>query len=117
MNEFWSRPTCVILTGASKGIGQGLAVEISRLLIPESTIVLIARDTNGLEKTKEMVNNENSDIFVEVYKTNFIFISNYLSKSMFNIFSIIVLIYINPMQQCLRKLSSLSILQSMNYLY
>lgn len=66
MNEFWSRRTCVILTGASKGIGQSLAIEISRLLIPESTIVLMARDTNGLEKTKEMVNKENSDILVEV---------------------------------------------------
>lgn len=67
MNEFWNRRTCVILTGASKGIGQGLAIEISRLLIPESSIVLIARDTNGLEKTKELVNKENKDIFVEVF--------------------------------------------------
>lgn len=66
MNEFWSRPTCVILTGASKGIGQSLAIEISRLLVPDSTIILIARDTNGLEKTKEMVNEENNDILVEV---------------------------------------------------
>lgn len=69
MNEFWSRRTCVILTGASKGIGQSLAVEIGRLLIPESTIVLMARDTNGLEKTKEMVNEVNSDILVEVSST------------------------------------------------
>jgi len=69
MNEFWSRRTCVILTGASKGIGQCLAVEIGKLLVPESTIVLMARDTNGLEKTKEMVNKENSDILVEVYRT------------------------------------------------
>lgn len=66
MNEFWSRRTCVILTGASKGIGQCLAVEIGRLLIPDSTIVLMARDTVGLEKTKEMVNKENKDILVEV---------------------------------------------------
>jgi len=66
MNEFWSRRTCVILTGASKGIGQSLAIEIGRLLIPESTIVLMARDTNGLEITKELVNKENNDILVEV---------------------------------------------------
>lgn len=71
MNEFWCRRTCVILTGASRGIGQSLAVEISRLLVPESTIVLIARDTNGLEKTKEMVNKENGDILVEVSKTEY----------------------------------------------
>jgi len=70
MNEFWNRRTCVILTGASKGIGQSLAVEISRLLIPESTIVLMARDTNGLEKTKELVNKENNDILVEVDMLN-----------------------------------------------
>lgn len=68
MNEFWSRRTCVILTGASKGIGQSLAVEISRLLIPDSTIVLMARDTNGLEKTKDLVIKENGDILVEVFK-------------------------------------------------
>ncbi|XP_022170118.1 sepiapterin reductase-like [Myzus persicae] len=67
MNEFWSRRTCVILTGASRGIGQCLAVEIGKVLVPESTIVLMARDTNGLEKTKEMVNKENSDILVEYY--------------------------------------------------
>ncbi|XP_060877505.1 sepiapterin reductase-like [Metopolophium dirhodum] len=70
MNEFWSRRTCVILTGASKGIGQCLAVEIGKLLVPESTIVLMARDTNGLEKTKEMVNKENSDILVEYYSVD-----------------------------------------------
>lgn len=68
MNEFWSRRTCVILTGASKGIGQHLAIEIGKLLIPDSTIVLIARDTNGLEKTKELVIKENGDILVEVHK-------------------------------------------------
>ncbi|CAH1724143.1 unnamed protein product [Aphis gossypii] len=71
MNEFWSRRTYVILTGASKGIGQCLAVEIGKLLVPESTIVLMARDTNGLEKTKEMVNKENSDVLVECYSMDF----------------------------------------------
>jgi len=69
MNEFWNRRTCVILTGASKGIGQCLAVEIGKLLVPESTIILTARDTNGLEKTKKMINKENSDILIEVYRT------------------------------------------------
>lgn len=66
MNEFWSRRTCVILTGGSKGIGQCLAVEMSRILVPESTIVLMARDTNGLEKTKELVKKENANILVQV---------------------------------------------------
>ncbi|XP_050533920.1 sepiapterin reductase-like [Daktulosphaira vitifoliae] len=70
MNEFWSRRTCVILTGASKGIGQELAVEISRLLIPDSAMVLIARSTVGLENTKYMVNKENKDIFVEYYSVD-----------------------------------------------
>lgn len=76
MNEFWNRRTCVILTGASKGIGQGLAVELSRILVAESSVVLIARDTDGLEKTKKMMNKENADIFVEVdiYKINFLII-------------------------------------------
>lgn len=66
MNEFWNRRTYVILTGASKGIGQCLAVQIGRLLIPDSTIVLMARDTIGLEKTKKMINEENNNILVEV---------------------------------------------------
>lgn len=70
MNEFWSRRTCVILTGASKGIGQCLAVEIGKLLVPDSTIVLMARDTNGLEKTKELVIKENGDILVEYYSVD-----------------------------------------------
>lgn len=81
MNEFWSRRTCVILTGASKGIGQSLAVEISRLLIPDSTIVLMARDTNGLEKTKDLVIKENGDILVEVFEkktNNFVIFLRYL---------------------------------------
>lgn len=76
MNEFWNRRTCVILTGASKGIGQCLAVELSKLLVAESSVVLIARDTDGLEKTKRMMNEENADIFVEVdiHKINFLII-------------------------------------------
>jgi len=86
MNEFWSRRTCVILTGASKGIGQCLAVEISKHLVPDSTMILMARDTNGLEKTKEMVNKENSDILVEVYRIKIFFILN-----IFTIFLVSVL--------------------------
>ncbi|XP_050428364.1 sepiapterin reductase-like [Adelges cooleyi] len=70
MNEFWSRRTCVILTGASKGIGQALAVEISRLLVPESAMILMARNTNGLENTKQMISKENKDIFVEYYSVD-----------------------------------------------
>lgn len=66
MNEFWNRCTCVVLTGASKGIGRGLAVEIGRILIPGSTIILMARNANDLEKTKEMVNKENGDILIEI---------------------------------------------------
>lgn len=70
MNQpFWSRRTCVILTGGSKGIGQSLAVEISKNLVPESTIILIARDTDGLEKTKDLVRKENRNISVVVNKT------------------------------------------------
>lgn len=82
MNQpFWSRRTCVILTGGSKGIGRSLAVEISKILVPESTIVLIARDTDGLEKTKENVYKENENISVEVNKTNYmISIPRYLNQ-------------------------------------
>lgn len=112
MNEFWSRPTCVILTGASKGIGQSLAVEISRLLVPDSTIVLIARDTNGLEKTKDLVMKENGDILVEVCKksNNFVYLLIYTF-----FYSIIALIWSIQMQPYLKRLLSLLMPQSMNY--
>jgi short-subunit dehydrogenase len=116
MNEFWSRRTCVILTGASKGIGQSLAVEISKLLIPESTIVLLARDTNGLEKTKEMVNKENKDILIEVCITKIINAVSSPLKFMIYDFSIIVLICTILMQLCLKKCWNLLILLNMNYL-
>lgn len=82
MNQpFWNRRTCVILTGGSKGIGQNLAVEISKILVPESTIILIARDTNGLEKTKEMVLKKNGNILIEVIKINHIRIQFIISIS------------------------------------
>lgn len=99
MNEFWSRRTCVILTGASKGIGQELAVEISRLLIPDSAMVLIARSTDGLENTKQMINKENKDIFVEVNNFCMHLIVNYkLFLIIFLLYySIIALIYTTPM--------------------
>lgn len=110
MNEFWSRRTCVILTGASKGIGQSLAVEIGRLLIPESTIVLMARDTNGLEKTKELVNKVNGDILVEVCLSNTgILLLITLQLTLYYVFSITALICVTLTLQCLKKLSSLLI--------
>lgn len=68
MNEFWKRRACVILTGASKGIGQRMAVEIGKSLMLESTVVLIARDAGGLEKTKESLLKENREISVKVKK-------------------------------------------------
>lgn len=42
----------LFITGASKGIGQSLAINLAHQLNPSSILVLMARSADGLEKTK-----------------------------------------------------------------
>jgi len=44
--------TLVLITGASRGLGQAISVEMSK--IPSSVLVLISRDINGLETTSQL---------------------------------------------------------------
>lgn len=51
----FSRKALVLITGASKGIGRCIAVEISKNLAQGSILVLIARSEEGLEETKSLI--------------------------------------------------------------
>ena len=50
--------TLVLITGASRGLGQAISVEMATLDTP--VLVLISRDLDGLEKTAQMCKNVNN---------------------------------------------------------
>lgn len=62
-----TQKTFLLVTGASKGIGQMVAVQGSARLAPGSVCVLMARSSDGLEETKKMIGNINSDVLVKTY--------------------------------------------------
>lgn len=41
--------------GASRGIGRNIAISVSSKVAPTSTIVIVARNLNGLEETKKAI--------------------------------------------------------------
>ena len=47
----------ILVTGASRGLGQAISVEMCQLNDP--TLVLISRDLEGLQKTKDLCLNAN----------------------------------------------------------
>ncbi|VEN63818.1 unnamed protein product [Callosobruchus maculatus] len=51
----FSKKCIVFVTGASRGIGRTIAVELSRRLQQNSIFVLIARSEKGLEETKNLI--------------------------------------------------------------
>lgn len=53
-----------IVTGASRNIGQFMAIECSKQFLAGSVVVLLARDKNGLEETKKLclVGNDKLDV-------------------------------------------------------
>ncbi|XP_066158980.1 sepiapterin reductase-like [Euwallacea fornicatus] len=51
----FSKKSLIVITGASKGIGQTIAVEMSKRLATNSIFVLLARSMDGLEKTKNCI--------------------------------------------------------------
>lgn len=63
---FWGQRTFAVITGASQGIGRSIAIEFSRLLGPESTILLLARSLPNLENTKKQILEVNACIYVKV---------------------------------------------------
>ncbi|XP_019631031.1 PREDICTED: sepiapterin reductase-like [Branchiostoma belcheri] len=50
------KPTFCVITGASRGLGRSLAVELSGSLGEGSRLVLTARSLSGLEQTQALVN-------------------------------------------------------------
>lgn len=54
----------LLVTGASKGIGAKMAVEVSRNFLSGSVVVLLARSAEGLEKTKQEVLEANGGLNV-----------------------------------------------------
>jgi NAD(P)-dependent dehydrogenase (short-subunit alcohol dehydrogenase family) len=51
----FSKKAIVVVTGASRGIGRTIALEISRNLNQNSIIVLLARSEGDLEQTKNLI--------------------------------------------------------------
>ncbi|KAL1497653.1 hypothetical protein ABEB36_008575 [Hypothenemus hampei] len=60
----FKKPSIVLITGASRGIGQEIAVEFSKHLNENSKFVLFARDLSKLEETKKKINEINPSIAV-----------------------------------------------------
>lgn len=56
-----------LVTGASRGIGQKMAIECSKKFKAGSVVVLLARSITGLEKTKSLILEENSQISVVIH--------------------------------------------------
>jgi len=63
MRRFGSKT--VIITGASRGIGRAIAVELSCSGMYD-TIILVARTEQGLVETKNMMVTDNVDVLIEV---------------------------------------------------
>lgn len=51
----FSKKSIVFITGASKGIGQTIAIELSKIINKNSVFVLLARSVKGLEETKTSI--------------------------------------------------------------
>lgn len=48
-------PTFAIITGASRGIGRGIAIQLARKIHPHSLIILTARSLQGLKETADII--------------------------------------------------------------
>ncbi|EFA08713.1 sepiapterin reductase [Tribolium castaneum] len=51
----FARKALVVVTGASRGIGRTIALEIARNLNQNSILILLARSSNDLEQTKNLI--------------------------------------------------------------
>lgn len=56
-----------VVTGASRGIGQTMAVENSSRMLPGSVVVLLARNGSDLQATKEQILLRNEHLQVDCY--------------------------------------------------
>lgn len=65
-----NKKTYFLITGASRGIGKTMAIEVSKLLKSNSVIVLIARNEDGLKKTKACIESNRTDVKVLTYSVD-----------------------------------------------
>lgn len=63
----FSKKSLILITGASKGIGRTIAIEISRHLAQDSVIVLLARSEVGLKETKLQIQEIDKSLSVLTY--------------------------------------------------
>lgn len=63
----FSSKAIVFITGASRGIGRTIAIEISRKLEQNSILILLARSKTGLEETKAQIAEVDKSITVETF--------------------------------------------------
>lgn len=50
-----SKRSVILITGASRGIGREIAISVASKISEDSTIVIVARNSNGLSETKEAI--------------------------------------------------------------
>ncbi|CAH1263687.1 SPR [Branchiostoma lanceolatum] len=60
------KPTFCVITGASRGLGRSMAVELSGRLGEGSRLVLTARSLSGLEQTQALVVNKTTSVSVKL---------------------------------------------------
>ncbi|XP_013108458.2 sepiapterin reductase [Stomoxys calcitrans] len=61
-----NKKTYFLITGASRGIGKSMALEIASKLKAGSVILLMARNLEALQKTKSEIESKRSDVTVQV---------------------------------------------------
>lgn len=65
-----NKKTYLVVTGASRGIGKTMAIEVSKELKAGSVIILMARNKDDLNKTKASIEANRQDLKVMVYVVN-----------------------------------------------
>ncbi|XP_040078232.1 sepiapterin reductase [Ixodes scapularis] len=63
---FWDKRFLIVVTGASRGIGRGIAVTFAERVAKESLLVITGRNTAGLEETERMISALGRDVNVSV---------------------------------------------------
>ncbi|KAJ8916869.1 hypothetical protein NQ315_005876 [Exocentrus adspersus] len=63
----FNKKSIIFITGASKGIGRTIAVELSRRLDQNSILILIARSVKGLDETKAQILMVDKSITVQTH--------------------------------------------------
>lgn len=65
IKEIIGRRSFVLITGASRGFGRSLALEMGKVVGAGSTLLLMARNKDDLEVTKEIVRDARPGLAVE----------------------------------------------------